>query len=83
MPDNCESVPQDKRALWVDLHHLLVLLTDLETVRDFMLEPEYTQEEATANAVFQIKMMIYHLEHPDEEWTPLPDNPEDMAKMFS
>jgi hypothetical protein len=26
-----------------------------------MLEPEYTQEEATANAVRQIQMMIYRL----------------------
>ena len=83
MSDNCTHVPEHQRILWLELHHLLVLLTDLETVRDFMLEPEYTQAQATADAVSEIKMMIYYLENPSERWTPIPDNPEDMAKIFS
>ena len=56
-----ERVPESQSGLRVDLHHLFVLLTDLETVRDFMLEPEYKQEEATADAVRQIQVAIYRL----------------------
>jgi hypothetical protein len=52
--------------LRADLNHLVVLLTDLGRVRDFMLEPEYTQEESTADAVRQMQMMAYHLKTPAE-----------------
>jgi hypothetical protein len=49
-------------GLRADLRHPVVLLTDLGRVRDFMLEPEYTQEESTADAVRQMQMMVYLLE---------------------
>ena len=52
---------QRECGLWVVLPHLVVLLNDLETVRDFMLEPEYTQEEATVDTVRQIQVVIYRL----------------------
>jgi hypothetical protein len=53
-------------GLRADLRHPVVLLTDLGRVRDFMLEPEYTQEESTADAVRQMQMMAYHLKTPAE-----------------
>jgi hypothetical protein len=81
-PDSCKNVPKSQRGLRVDLNHPVVLLTDLGRVRDFMLEPEYTQEEVTTDAVRQIQMMIYRLENPSREWIPLPDNLGDTAKMF-
>jgi hypothetical protein len=70
-------------GLRVDLNHPVVLLTDLGRVRDFILEPEYKQEEATADTVRQIQMTIYRLENHRREWIPLPDNLGDTAKMFS
>jgi len=48
-------------GLRADLRHPVVLLTDLGRVRVFMLEPEYTQEEVTTDAVRQMQMMAYHL----------------------
>ena len=67
MSDSCKNVPGSQPGLWVVLRHLVVLLNDLETVRDFMLQPGYTQEEATADTVRRIQVMIYRLSNLSKE----------------
>jgi hypothetical protein len=54
-------LPKSPCGLWVDVRDLVVLLTNLEAVREFMLAHEYTQEEATADTVRRIQVMIFRL----------------------
>jgi hypothetical protein len=54
-------LPESQCGLCVVLRHTVVRLTDLETLQHFMFEPEYTKEEATADTVRQIQVVIYRL----------------------